>query len=495
MELKANIKKNNKKIFVGIGILLILITFVVAAVINLKSESNGNTPPKSGIGVNIEEARIDTLISKVTATGVIEPKNIETIYVDTYIDTSLRIKDILVELGDQVKKDTEIVKYDPITKEELEQQLKEAEISLENAKLRLQSLTDANPDEILDAESSLISREKSLSDAQKELKQTELTITQLKKKIQDKETTVANNQILYDQGAIPKSELDGAKTELSELKDQLQKEQMNLESIKQNIENLKREKSIAERKLSNTYNKSSDPKQETEIKIQQNLIKSEELKIKTLKQKLERQLTSSKSPIDGTVTEILTEEGAWVNQSSPILKIADLNHLIVKVSVTEFDAPSIQVGQKAILTGDAIKGKPIEGKVTKIAPKAITQDTGEKTKEAMVEVEVEVLNNDSNLKPGYTVDVEIITAEHEDTVVIPLLAVDTDKDGTNFVYIMKDDFTVEQREIELGIYSDLYVEAKGVNPGEKIITNLSSQIQEGVKVKPMNISESGEQND
>jgi len=113
--------------------------FVVAAVINLKSESNGNTPPKSGIGVNIEEARIDTLISKVTATGVIEPKNIETIYVDTYMDTSLRIKDILVELGDQVRKDTEIVKYDPITKEELEQQLKEAEISLENAKLRLQS--------------------------------------------------------------------------------------------------------------------------------------------------------------------------------------------------------------------------------------------------------------------------------------------------------------------------------------------------------------------
>lgn len=491
MELKNKSMKYNKKILIGIGILLVLTTFIVTAAINLNAETNANTPPKSGIGVNIEEARIDTVISKVNSTGIIEPKESETIYVNT----SLRIEDILIEVGDKVKKDTEIVKYDPSTKKELEQQLKEAEISLKNAELKLQSMSNADPKEILEAESSLTLSEKLLNDAHTELKQTEISITQLKKKIEDNEATVSNSQILYEQGAISKLELDKAKTELSELKDALQTEQMKIESVKLNVENSKKERAIAEKKLSSTYNKFSDPIQETEIKIQKNQVEAEKMHVQILKHKLEEQIISSKSSMDGTVIEIFTEEGAWVNQNSPILKIADLNNLIVKVNISEYDAPSIQPGQKVTLTGDAIKGTPVEGKVIKVAPTAINQNTGN-TQEAMVEVEIEVMNNNSNLKPGYTVDVEIITAEHKDTVVIPLLGVDTEKGGTNIVYIMKDDFTVEKRVVELGIYSDLYVEATGVKEGEKIITNLSSRIKEGIKVKPLeNKAESGEQND
>ena len=113
--------------------------------------------------------------------------------------------------------------------------------------------------------------------------------------------------------------------------------------------------------------------------------------------------------------------------------------------------------------------------------------------EAMVEVEIEVGKNISDLKPGFTVDAEIITAERKDTVVIPLLALAEDDYGYNIVYIVKEDNTVEKRKVELGIYSDLYVEVKGVEEGEKVITNVTVQIEDGMKVKPIvNMVELGE---
>ena len=215
------------------------------------------------------------------------------------------------------------------------------------------------------------------------------------------------------------------------------------------------------------------------------------MRVEALRLKRDELLASMESPMDGTVVEVFAESGTWVAQNSPVLKIANLDKLIVRVQVSEYDAPSIKPGQKVTFSGDAIKKEKIEGKVIRVSPVATNINLGS-SQEVMVEVEIEVTKNSANLKPGYSVDADIITAEINDAVVIPLLAVFEENDE-NFVYIVKEDYTVEKRKIEVGAYSDLYVEVKGVKEGEKVITNITAQVQEGIKVKPIeNKVESGE---
>lgn len=482
-----NMSVKNKKLFIGIGIAACLLIFIIAAAINTSSSVTASGAPKGAISVAVEEARKDSIISTVNVSGVVEEKDSEIVYVNS----SIKIDDILVEPGDMVKKGQKIIEYDSNSLAEIEIQLKEAEIALQNAELTLSALTGADKGEILNAESAYTMAKKALNDAETSLKQAESNIEQLRQKVKDAEQMVANNKILFNQGAISKLEMDQSINQLNELRSQLEAEEMRIASEKLNIENARKQKALAEYNLSTTYNKYADSKKENEIKIQQNQVEAARMRVEALRLKRDELLASMESPMDGTVVEVFAESGTWVAQNSPVLKIANLDKLIVRVQVSEYDAPSIKPGQKVTFSGDAIKKEKIEGKVIRVSPVATNINLGS-SQEVMVEVEIEVTKNSANLKPGYSVDADIITAEINDAVVIPLLAVFEENDE-NFVYIVKEDYTVEKRKIEVGAYSDLYVEVKGVKEGEKVITNITAQVQEGIKVKPIeNKVESGE---
>jgi multidrug efflux pump subunit AcrA (membrane-fusion protein) len=98
---------------------------------------------------------------------------------------------------------------------------------------------------------------------------------------------------------------------------------------------------------------------------------------------------------------------------------------------------------------------------------------------------VEISCSDAPLKAGYTVDATIITKIVENTVVVPLMSTVREADGKNYVYIMRDDYSVEKRLVELGEYAGIYVEVSNMAEGEKTILNAPAQIKEGVFVKPV----------
>ena len=278
-----------------------------------------------------------------------------------FINTSLKIDDILVELGDKVKKGQKIIEYDSNSMAELEIQLKEAEIALQNAELTFKSLSGADRGEILNAESSYSMAKKTLNDAETSLRQTESNIEQLKQKVKDAEQTVSNNKILFTQGAISKLELDQSINNLNEVKNQLKTEEMRVASEYLNIENAKKQKALAEYNLSTTYNKYSDSKKETEIRIQQNQVETAKMRVEALRLQRDELLSSAVSPMDGTVVEIFAESGSWISQNSPILKISNLDNLIVFVHVSEYDAPTIKPGQKVIFSVILLNGNMKEG--------------------------------------------------------------------------------------------------------------------------------------
>jgi HlyD family secretion protein len=61
----------------------------------------------------------------------------------------------------------------------------------------------------------------------------------------------------------------------------------------------------------------------------------------------------------------------WVAPGSPVLLIANLNHLQVETTdLGEIDVAQIMVGDPAIITFDSLPDLELQGTVTRIAPKA-----------------------------------------------------------------------------------------------------------------------------
>lgn len=94
----------------------------------------------------------------------------------------------------------------------------------------------------------------------------------------------------------------------------------------------------------------------------------------------EAQLVAAKSalldlellaPFDGKIGDIFVHRGEWVSPGQPVLLLADLDHLQIETTdLNEIDAARVSLGDKAILTFDALPDTQVEGEVARIAPKA-----------------------------------------------------------------------------------------------------------------------------
>ncbi len=77
------------------------------------------------------------------------------------------------------------------------------------------------------------------------------------------------------------------------------------------------------------------------------------------------------APFDGTVSEIYPNPNEWVAPGQPLALIADLNSLQVETTdLSEIDAAQVVVGDRAIVTFDALPDVTSTGTVVYISPKA-----------------------------------------------------------------------------------------------------------------------------
>ncbi|OPZ86562.1 MAG: putative multidrug resistance protein EmrK [bacterium ADurb.Bin429] len=122
----------------------------------------------------------------------------------------------------------------------------------------------------------------------------------------------------------------------------------------------------------------------------------------------ERQ-TTILAPTDGRVMLRAAEVGELVTPGMPILKIAELNHVLLRVYVPEPLIEKVKIGQPARITTDA--GTVYHGTVTEIAEEPEFAPKNVQTKEERVKlvfgVKIEVENPERALKPGMPADAVI----------------------------------------------------------------------------------------
>lgn len=121
--------------------------------------------------------------------------------------------------------------------------------------------------------------------------------------------------------------------------------------------------------------------------------------------------TILKAPKSGIVLTKNFEEGEVAMPGSPILSIADLRKVFLKIYVPETDLALVKLGKEAVVTVDGLN-KQIPAKVIHIASKAEFTPRNVQTKDARARlvyaVKLEMENVDGILKPGMPAEGNIL---------------------------------------------------------------------------------------
>lgn len=184
-----------------------------------------------------------------------------------------------------------------------------------------------------------------------------------------------------------------------------------------------------------------------------------------------------RAPFDGIITECTVVQGATITEGIQLLTLQNSEKVKVSLSASKYDVEKLREGQKATVK---IAGNTYEGEVSKINRMA----TVNASNTPMVGVEVHITNPDEQIILGLDAKLEIMTDSKEDAVLIPMEAINADKDG-DFLYIVENGVVVK-RPIVCGISSDEYTEIlEGITETDEIIVSAYSELTEGMAVTAM----------
>jgi HlyD family secretion protein len=119
-----------------------------------------------------------------------------------------------------------------------------------------------------------------------------------------------------------------------------------------------------------------------------------------------------KSPVGGTVTSKLVDEGEIVAPRAPLAVVSDLDRAWANVYVDEPVVPALKLGQAVTLLTDA--GQRVPGTISYISPRAEftprNVQTADERSKLVYRIKVTVDNREGILKPGMPVECEIAPA-------------------------------------------------------------------------------------
>ncbi len=170
------------------------------------------------------------------------------------------------------------------------------------------------------------------------------------------------------------------------------------------------------------------------------------------------------APIAGRITKVNIKTGEYTPAGAAMTMLGD-SPFRVEMYVSEIDVPKIMLSQTGSVELDAFRGTDFTLRVNEVDTAATDRDGVPKYR-----VRLDFVYRHDELKIGMTGDASIITGMQPGVVTVPLRAVLEKDDGTSYVRIMRDDGTIEERDIEAGLEGEGGdVEVSGVQEGETVI--------------------------
>src|SRR5260370_33272422 len=268
-----------------------------------------------------------------------------------------------------------------------------------------------------------------------EMQKAEADAQQTKQALDAQEKVFQSRQQLYQEGALPRKELDQSQVEVVQARNQY---------------------AIAKRHLDTLQ---AIGKQQ-ELKSAKGQLES--AKGKYLGAQAQLSYSEIRSPIDGVVTDRPLYPGEMAAAGTPLITVMDTSSLIAKAHIPQNDAATLKVGDKGTMSVPGID-EPIEGRVTVVSPALDPSST-------TVEVWFEAKNPKHALKPGTSVQLLLTAQTVKDALVIPASAVVSAPDGTPTVMIAGADGRAHQKPVKLGIRNGDDVQIlDGVTESDKVV--------------------------
>jgi len=190
-----------------------------------------------------------------------------------------------------------------------------------------------------------------------------------------------------------------------------------------------------------------------------------------------------RAPFDGVITGRNVEVGSLVSAGSSsalreMFRLARIDPLRVFVNVPQSEALSVRPGLACTIEVDEHRGRLFPGKVTRTAN---SLDAASRTLLA----EVQTPNPHGVLLPGMYATVRFRLRRAEPPVLIPSAAFRNTEKGP-VVALLGEGSVVRLTGVKLGRDYGAQIEViEGLRPGQKIVTNFTDEIREGVKVRPV----------
>jgi len=124
--------------------------------------------------------------------------------------------------------------------------------------------------------------------------------------------------------------------------------------------------------------------------------------------------TILRAPSAGVITVRQAELGEVVVPGTPVVTLADLDHIWLRAYIAETDLGRIRWGQEATITTDTYPGKQYRGRVSFISSSAeFTPKSVQTYKERVTlvyRIKIDVENPNHELKPGMPADAHVVLA-------------------------------------------------------------------------------------
>jgi multidrug efflux system membrane fusion protein len=191
--------------------------------------------------------------------------------------------------------------------------------------------------------------------------------------------------------------------------------------------------------------------------------------------------TQIRSPIDGHTGNLMVKAGNLVTaNSAELITITQVTPIYVTFSLPAVHLDEIKKhssdGSLAVTaTPQTTGGQPAIGKLTFV-------DNSVDPSTDTIKLKATFPNQDRSLWPGQFARVSVRVAVLPNATVVPSEAVQTGQDG-QFVFLVKNDQTVEQRPVKTGqtVDQDVVVTA-GLRPGDQIVTEGQLRLEPGSRI-------------
>ena len=376
-------------------LLAIIALVVVALVVGGALMSGGTEPTLVQVG---KVERLPELDSIVSASGEIRAKE--------FVDLQTEIAGVIVELpvkeGDRVEAGDVLLRIDPFqARQDVASSQARYDAALADESSALLQITMG--------EASAARDEFTIKAAQSDLARAESSRDLLQRQMERRKKLVDQELITTDEYESTESALRVAEADVAAAAARVDQARAESDLTKVTIDQWRKQHEAAGRRCAVSR---------AELERMQDLLGK----------------TTIASPLGGVITKLNVSKGERAvpgilsNPEATLMTIADLSTIEAEMKVDETDIIMVSLGDRAVITVDALPDVELEGRVTELGNSPIG-DTGQLLASSASQegkdfkVVVRIDDPPPTLRPGLTANAEIYVEKRTDALVIPLQAV------------------------------------------------------------------------